>query len=409
MSGIQVRNLSKGFRHYKSEWHRIANWLYLNRSPAQTFWALRDISIDVPPGTAVGIIGRNGAGKSTLLKLLTGTMIPTAGEITIGGRVSALLELGMGFNPELTGRENVYHASSLQGFGRDQIDERIDAIEAFAEVGTYFDAPVRTYSSGMQVRVAFAVATAWRPDVLIVDEALSVGDTYFQAKSFDRIREFLAEGTTLLLVSHDRVAVQALCSVAYLLEDGRIRTYGDSKTVFEYYNATLSEREGVPTAIEQRADESGEAVTRSGDASARIESASLLNEHGTEVDLLQVGQRTRLCITARVLSDLPEMVVGFMIRDRVGQTVFGTNSAFSEQGIKEVGARSTVTANFEFPANLGEGSYVVSIALHAGPDHTQRCYDWWDGVVSFEVVNPILPKFSGSSWLPTNIMVMVDD
>lgn len=409
MSEIRVRNLSKGFRQYKSEWHRIANWLYINRVPAKTFWAVQDIFIDVSPGEAVGIIGRNGAGKSTLLKLLTGTMTPSTGEIQIGGRVSALLELGMGFDPELTGRENVYHASSLQGFDRGQIDERIDAIEAFAEIGTYFDAPVRTYSSGMQVRVAFAVATAWRPDVLIVDEALSVGDTYFQAKSFDRIRAFLAEGTTLLLVSHDRAAVQALCSVAYLLENGQIRTHGDPKAVFEYYNATLSERDGVATVIEQQADESGELVTRSGDASARIESVRLVSDNDMEVDLLQVEQRARLCITARVVHDIPEMVIGFVIRDRLGQPVFGTNSAYNEQAIEGLRAGATVAADFAFPANLGEGGYVVSIALHAGFDHTQRCYDWWDGAVSFEVVNSALPKFSGSAWLPTDITVMVDD
>lgn len=409
MSAIRVRHLSKGFRQYRSEWHRIANWLYLNRSPAKTYWALRDISFDVPAGTAVGIVGRNGAGKSTLLKLLTGTMTPTSGDIEMGGRVSALLELGMGFNPELTGRENVYHAASLQGFGRHEIDTRIDEIEAFAEIGTYFDAPVRTYSSGMQMRVAFGVATAWRPDVLIVDEALSVGDTYFQSKSFERIRAFLAEGTTLLLVSHDRSAVQALCDVAYLLEMGKVRTSGDPKTVFEYYNATLSERAGVVTSIEQQTDETGELTTRSGEASARIESAVLVDGQGKALELIPVGESVRLCVQVRTLQPIPELVIGFVIRDRLGQPVFGTNTAYNEQALPALDAGVSVSANFDFKANLGEGGYLVSVALHAGYDHTQRCYDWWDGVVSFDIVNAAHPKFTGSAWLPTELSVRVDD
>ena len=222
MSLLSVQGLGKAFRSYRSEWHRFARWFGLSVKPREEHWVLRHVSFDIEPGEAIGIVGQNGAGKSTLLKMITGTLKPTEGQVQIHGRIAAILELGMGFNPELTGRQNVHHAAGLMGFTPEQIDAALPDIEAFAEIGDYFGEPVRTYSSGMQMRVAFAVATAWRPEILIVDEALSVGDSYFQHKSFDRIREFQEQGTTLLIVSHDRGAIQSLCDRAILLESGTV-------------------------------------------------------------------------------------------------------------------------------------------------------------------------------------------
>ena len=211
MSVLTAQNLGKAFRTYKSEFHRFGRWFGLPFKPAKENWVLRNISFEIPTGSAIGLIGENGAGKSTLLKMITRTLQPTEGSVTINGRIAAILELGMGFNPELTGRQNVRHTAGLMGFSPDQIDLAIPEIESFAEIGEYFDQAVRTYSSGMQVRVAFAIATAWRPEILIIDEALSVGDAYFQHKSFNRIREYQEKGTALLLVSHDRAAIQSLC------------------------------------------------------------------------------------------------------------------------------------------------------------------------------------------------------
>jgi lipopolysaccharide transport system ATP-binding protein len=217
MTLLSVANVGKSFRKYKSDWHRFANWFGLKIKPVKEHWVLRHINFDVNAGEAIGIIGQNGAGKSTLLKILTGTLQVNEGNILTNGRIAAILELGMGFNPDLSGRQNVFNSAGLMGFSAEQIAKSMPDIEAFAEIGTYFNQPVRVYSSGMQMRVAFAVATAWRPEILIVDEALSVGDSYFQHKCFARIREFQEHGTSLMLVSHDLNAIQSLCSRAILL------------------------------------------------------------------------------------------------------------------------------------------------------------------------------------------------
>ena len=216
MGKLVVSHVGKAYKRYAGKWARMREWLTGKPQYEQT-WVLRDIDFAVSPGEAVGIVGVNGAGKSTLLKIITGTTQPTNGSVHIEGRVAALLELGMGFHPDFTGRQNVFMAGQLLGLQGDEIAACLPAIEAFAEIGDYIDRPVRTYSSGMQMRLAFSVATAVRPAVLIVDEALSVGDAYFQHKSFNKIREFREQGTTLLIVSHDRGAIQSLCDRAILL------------------------------------------------------------------------------------------------------------------------------------------------------------------------------------------------
>lgn len=221
MTLLSVNNLGKAYRSYYSEWQRFARWFGIAIRPREEHWVLRHVSFDIRPGEAIGIMGQNGAGKSTLLKMIAGTLQPSEGSVHVNGRVAAILELGMGFNPELTGRQNVLHSAGLMGYSHAQILQVMSDIEAFAEIGEYFDQQVRTYSSGMQVRVAFAVATAFRPQILIVDEALSVGDSYFQHKSFDRIRQFQQQGTTLLLVSHDPTSILTLCDRTLLLENGK--------------------------------------------------------------------------------------------------------------------------------------------------------------------------------------------
>ncbi|MDQ3195683.1 MAG: ABC transporter ATP-binding protein, partial [Pseudomonadota bacterium] len=259
---LSIRDLGKAYRTYSSEWKRFASWFGLKTIPREEHWVLHNVTFDVKAGEAVGIIGMNGAGKSTLLKLITGTARPSMGKVSIAGRIAAILELGMGFNPELTGRQNVQHAAGLMGIPGDAIERVMPGIEEFAEIGDYFDQPVRTYSSGMQARVAFGVATAVRPEILIVDEALSVGDAYFQHKSFDRIREFRLHGTTLLIVSHDKAAVLTLCNRAILLEKGRVIQDGDPETVMDFYNALIAKKENQ--TIQVLPHESGRTQTISG-------------------------------------------------------------------------------------------------------------------------------------------------
>lgn len=244
---ISISNLGKCYKVYENRNDRLKEWLlpFLGKRHTEK-WVLKGINLEIGAGEAVGIIGMNGAGKSTLLKIITGTTVPTTGSVHFEGSVAALLELGLGFHPDFSGRQNVYMSGQLLGYSMEEIDANMAAIEAFAEIGEAIDAPVRTYSSGMQVRLAFSVATMRRPDILIVDEALSVGDSYFQHKSFGRIKEFCDAGTTLLLVSHDVGAIQAVCDRAVFLEKGEIRMVGEPQAVMDYYNAMLGDRTGHP-------------------------------------------------------------------------------------------------------------------------------------------------------------------
>ena len=228
---LQVCGLGKAYRQWGSDWRRLASFFGIPCKARHEKWVLRNVTFSVSKGEAMGIIGQNGAGKSTLLKIITGTVMPTEGSLEMSGRIAAILELGMGFNPDFTGRANVYNSAGLMGYSKKEIDRMIEEIEEFAELGDYFDEPVRIYSSGMQMRLAFSVATARRPDMLIVDEALSVGDAYFQHKSFNRIREFRKRGTTLLIVSHDKAAIQSVCDRAILLNAGQIAIEGAPETV----------------------------------------------------------------------------------------------------------------------------------------------------------------------------------
>jgi len=244
MGTITVTNLGKAYKQYPNRWSRLAEWVLPGSKPRHSLkWVMQGVSFSVQPGEAVGIIGINGAGKSTLLKMITGTTQPTTGSVHITGRIAALLELGMGFHPDFTGRQNAFMAGQLLGYSVEEIAHLMPDIEAFAEIGDYIDQPVRVYSSGMQMRLAFSVATAHRPDVLVVDEALSVGDAYFQHKSFDRIRAFRKQGTTLLIVSHDKAAIQSICDHAILLNGGKLAMAGQPEAVMDYYNAMLADHQ----------------------------------------------------------------------------------------------------------------------------------------------------------------------
>jgi len=403
MSLLKVDNLGKAFRSYRSEWLRFARWFGLPTKPSEEHWVLRHINFAIESGEAIGIIGQNGAGKSTLLKMITGTLQPTEGQVQINGRIAAILELGMGFNPELTGRQNVFHAAGLMGFNPQQIQDAMADIEAFAEIGEYFDQPVRAYSSGMQMRVAFAVATAYRPEILIVDEALSVGDTYFQHKSFNRIREFQEQGTTLLIVSHDRNAIQSLCDRAILLENGAVIKDGNPEEVFDFYNAIIAEKENA--TVEVKKLDNGKVQTSSGTGEARIEEIALYNSKGEVADFVAVGEQVELKIKVKVYQDIETLVLGYGIKDRLGQVMYGTNTWHTNQVINNPDAGNSYQFKIAFAANFGVGSYSVVLALHAQDTHLESNYDWLDLSLIFNVVNLEKVQFSGCSWLPSEISV----
>ena len=401
MSLLSVKNLGKAYRVYASEFQRIGRWFGLPTRPSEEHWVLKHINFSIEPGEAIGIVGQNGAGQSTLLKMITGTLQPTEGTVTVNGRIAAILELGMGFSPELTGRQNVYHAAGLMGFSADQIHEVIDDIEAFAEIGEYFNEPVRTYSSGMQMRVAFAVATAIRPEILIVDEALSVGDSYFQHKSFDRIREFQQQGTTLLIVSHDRGSIQALCDRAILLESGTVIKDGKPEEVMDFYNAIIAEKENATVSVRQLED--GSIQTRSGSGEATIESVSLHDAAGQMVEYVPVGEPVTLRIKTQINADIPELVVGYLIKDRLGQPVFGTNTHHLDCKLTDLSAGESPEYRFDFSANLGVGSYSVAVALHTADTHLARSYEWLDLAMVFNIVNISKDEFVGLAWMPPSV------
>jgi lipopolysaccharide transport system ATP-binding protein len=398
---MSVNNVGKAYRSYRSEWQRIARWFYLPVKASSEHWVLKHISFNIEAGEAIGLVGQNGAGKSTLLKMITGTLQPTEGRVLVHGRIAAILELGMGFNAELSGRQNAYHAAGLMGFTTEQIDSVIDDIEDFAEIGEYFDQAVRTYSSGMQMRVAFAVATAFRPEILIIDEALSVGDSYFQHKSFGRIKEFQKAGTTLLIVSHDRGAIQALCNRAILLDGGTVIKDGPPEEVMDYYNAIIAQKENATVELQTLAD--GTVQTRSGNGKANIDSVALYNAQGLPVEYIAVGEDVCLSIRVKVNAPLPELVVGYVIKDRLGQDVFGTNTHHLECVRHDLSAGTVLDYRFRFPANLGVGSYSVAIALHTTDSHIADNFEWRDLALLFNVVNMSEKTFVGLAWIPPTV------
>jgi lipopolysaccharide transport system ATP-binding protein len=395
MGKLVVSNVGKAYKRYPGKWARVLEWLTGHEKHQKT-WVLNGISFTVDPGEAVGIIGVNGAGKSTLLKIITGTTEPTKGHVTMHGRVAAMLELGMGFHPDFTGRQNAMMAGQLLGLRPTVITACMPAIEAFAEIGDYMDRPVRMYSSGMQMRLAFSVATAIRPDILIVDEALSVGDTYFQHKSFDRIREFRKQGTTLLIVSHDKQAIQSICDRAILLSHGRVAMEGDPEAVMDYYNALLADQQNQTVRQSESAD--GKIRMDSGTLEAEIVNVEILNAVGQPLEVVAVGENVRVKIDVKINNNIDGLVLGFGIKDRLGQMIFGTNTFHTKQKIDHANAGDLVQFNIYFAANLGVGSFSVHCSLVRNDNHVEKNYHWIDRAKVFEVINLDKPLFVGCAW-----------
>ena len=299
MTILSVTDLAKRYVGYASSFQRFASWFGVPVTPLEEFWPVKNISFSLGAGEAMAIIGQNGAGKSTLLKLITGTVRPTQGTVHLGGRVSAILELGLGFNPDFTGRENVYHAGGLMGISRARLDELMPDIEDFAEIGEFFDQPFRVYSSGMQARLAFALVSAERPAILIVDEVLSVGDSYFQHKSFDRIRSFKENGTSIILVTHALGDVRALCDRVILLDKGQVLKDGPPDEVVDYYNAMIAAKESAKLTVEQRRSKEGWLRTRSGTFEVQVKAIELFDtKTRAPVAAATVGQDLTLRVTA---------------------------------------------------------------------------------------------------------------
>lgn len=377
MGTIKVSDLGKAYKQYPTRWSRLIEWFLPHSFKRhQLKWVLKDLSFTIQAGEAVGILGVNGAGKSTLLKMITGTTQPTAGSVHLTGRIAALLELGMGFHPDFTGRQNVYMSGQLFGLSLDEVNELMPSIEAFADIGEYIDQPVRIYSSGMQVRLAFAVATAIRPDILIVDEALSVGDAAFQRKCFQRIESYRNAGTTLLFVSHDTETVKKLCDRAIFLKSGRLHQMGEAKLVCDAYEQFLfgGNKKTVASEINNLnqihktshldpalSAESCEVVY--GNGKANIESCWLTNEQGEMVNVIESGSPFFWRYTVKFNEDVNNPIFAMMIKTREGFSLYGVDSTNSTNRTRNYARGETVEVGFKLANPLAPGIYYFNCGV----------------------------------------------
>ncbi len=395
---ISVSHLTKTYRIFEHPADRIKQALTFGRVPFHSqFTALKDVSFEIRKGETVGIIGRNGSGKSTLLQLICGILKPTSGAIGVTGRISALLELGSGFNPEFTGRENVFFQGAVMGFPKEDMARRFDDIAAFAEIGQFMEQPVRTYSSGMYVRLAFSVAIHVLPEILVVDEALSVGDVVFQHKSRRRVQELVDGGSTLLLVSHDRSMITSACKRCIMLDKGQVKMDGYPSDVFDYYHAFIAAKGNEQ--IQQHRLESGRAQIASGTGEASVERVRLIDRDNTEIDTLEVGAPITLEFQVRIFQPIPLLVLSFVIRDRLGQIIFNTNTNSFNQSPKGVARDSSLIFRFYMHANMGPGSYSISCFLTSTNDRFSNNYETRELACFFDVLNQVQPLFYGSAWL----------
>ena len=398
---LRVERVSKQYRIYERPGDRLKESLTRGRLVRhRPFRALSEVSFEIERGTTVGLVGPNGCGKSTLLQIIAGTLEPSEGRVTHEGRVAALLELGAGFNPEFTGTENIYMNGALMGFSRREVEALRPEIERFAEIGDFIHQPVKTYSSGMYVRLAFAIAASAAPDIFVVDEALAVGDAVFQHRCLRRIKEMQARGTTVLFVSHDAAAVRALCSRAILLNAGRMVADGKPADVLNRYQKLIMEREEAydagqsPTTAEAGQEMAGEAVDekrarlrytyRHGDRSAEIIEAEMVDEARRSVEIAETGEAVRVRVSALFHREVEEPVIGFLIRNRHGIHIYGTNTQEQQLEFGRVASGEILEAVFSFNLWLGIDSYSISFAVHS---RDGASYDWLDGAWFFRVTS----------------------
>ncbi|HEY0380001.1 MAG TPA: ABC transporter ATP-binding protein [Pyrinomonadaceae bacterium] len=402
---LSVEGVSKQYRIYERPADRLKESLTRGRwKQHREFWALRDVSFELERGTTTGVLGPNGCGKSTLLQIIAGTLDPTHGSVRHEGRVAALLELGAGFNPEFTGVENVFMNASLMGFSRAETERMLPEIEHFAEIGAFINQPVKTYSSGMYVRLAFAAAVSSMPQILLVDEALAVGDAVFQHRCMRRIREMQENGTTILFVSHDLAAVRALCSRAVLLHNGRVEALGQPTDVLNRYQKIIMAREDAYESDQHEAEAVGEAegveeeeaddeavappagTYRHGDGSAEILRVELLDASRKPAEFVESGEAVQLRVRLRFGADEEAPVCGFLLRNRHGIHLYGTNTQLQRVDFGPVRRGEVVEVFFAFDCWLAPDTYSVTVAAHSLDGVS---FDWLDGALFFSVVSPV--------------------
>lgn len=400
MSMIRIKDVWKTFHIYPHPVDRLREVISPFRKKYHAeFHALRELSFAIEPGECVGIIGVNGSGKSTLLQLIAGVLTPTAGVVETNGRVSALLELGAGFSPQFTGRENIALHCSLAGIHPRDQGPVLEQIISFAEIGDFIDRPIKTYSSGMYVRLAFSAAIHVDPQILIVDEALAVGDIRFQAKCLRRITAFREQGKTLLFVSHDASAVKALCDRAILLNKGRLLMDGTPDQVTKYYNNM------VALEAENDAVLGTDLAKRGGNQKIQIRRVRMLNRHGDPTDTFQVGEAITLLIDIEAFADVPSPTVGMSFHDRMGVELFGINNHNLGIRFEDVKRGDRKTVQYDITLDLGINTYTVSASCHAGDNHLIESYDWVNDAFVFRVVPSEFHVFVGACRLDASVKI----
>ena len=427
---ISVKNVSKCFKKYPHPVDRLQEILLPGKSKAQEFWALQDISFEIPKGETLGVIGRNGSGKSTLLQIIAGTLTPTTGSVQVNGRVSALLELGSGFNPEFTGRQNVFFNGRLLGLSQQEIENRFDEIARFADIGEFIDQPVKTYSSGMFVRLAFAVAVNVDPDILIVDEALAVGDVVFQHRCIRRMRALMDSGITTLFVSHDSSAIKTLCSSAIMIHDGKMYTSGSpNQVIIDYMKLvtelelnsnqdrsestepileatepsnvevastpveTMVESENTVEAVINPLENTKKKVARRGNRKALIEDVKLLDqfeEYIGEVPVFGFNEEVTLLVNLKVYEPLQGCIVGFFVCDKNGNEIIGSNTFEEDLPIGKLEPGEELQVKFRFKLPLRTCSYSLTVA--GSENYSSITFDWIDNAMVFQVLPPSTGK-----------------
>jgi len=370
---ISVKNLSKKYRLYDSPQHRLKEALHpFRKSYHRDFWVLRNINLDIPRGTTFGIVGQNGSGKSTLLQVICSILQPTEGEVQTNGRISALLELGSGFNKAFTGRENVYMQGAIMGIERNEMEERFDRIAEFADIGYFIDQPVKTYSSGMYVRLAFACAINVDPEILVVDEALAVGDAMFQRRCYRKIEDFQKNGKTILFVSHNMGTVMRICSIATFLDRGKIIQVGNPKDIVNAYSKMMAKREAeyakkmrleTTSVLSKEDDETPENSEKLhfGSGGAEILDLKILNRNKQETTILQKGEKYTFKATVHFKKDVLEPSFGINIITPSGLEIYSPSTSATKLQIEPIKSGTTVVIEFEMVIELNTGNYLVNV------------------------------------------------
>lgn len=428
---ISVKNISKRFEMYANPKHRLYQMLSFGRRTFfKEFWALNGVSFDVKRGETLGILGRNGEGKSTLLQIIAGTLTATSGSVEVNGKLAALLELGAGFNPEFTGRENVYLSGIILGMTQAEMNDKFPEIEAFADIGEHIDQPVKTYSSGMYVRLAFAVQACIKPEVLIVDEALSVGDEKFQRKCFDYIETLRAQGCSIILVTHSTSTVEKFCQRAILLRKGRVEAIGTAKEIIDQYHALLYSDEktylrylnniakNTANAQENSSKESQDTASTVNSNETEVESLVPENEltsgaliegwvikdiNGQPCDLFRVREKAIISFDISVFGPIEELQAGLVIKTVEGITVFGSSTLYHQKNMHDAKGGDVLRATFELELALCEGTYFVSLAIANAISHADMSYlDKKTDVIILKVIEPRI-TMSGIAALPFSL------